>query len=117
MVWAAKEVVWKRRALKAPDSGWVLFMALVSVWIKYCSFPVILGPNITGLVTSPSLDATGCFIRYRDDSINHMIVTDITSKYPLYGSIGFNASLSNTIYSNSKTVQPISLVFNYVIKY
>lgn len=78
---------------------------------------MILGPNITGLVTSPSLDATGCLIRYSDDFINHMIVVDTTSKYPLYGRIGFNASLSNTIYSNSKTVQPRSLVFNYVIKY
>ena len=46
-----------------------------------------------------------------------MIVVDTTSKYPLYGRIGFNASRSNTIYSNSKTVQPRSLVFNYVIKY
>ena len=30
---------------------------------------------------------------------------------------GFNAHLSNSIYDSSTTVQPNSLVFNYIIKY
>lgn len=89
----------------------------IKIHLKMSFGSFVLLPNITGLVTSPSLDATGCLIRYSDDFINHMIVVDTTSKYPLYGRIGFNASLSNTIYSNSETVQPRSLVFNYVIKY
>lgn len=29
----------------------------------------------------------------------------------------FNASLSNSIYGNSETVQPSSLILNYVVKY
>lgn len=29
----------------------------------------------------------------------------------------FNASLSNPIYGNSETVQPSSLILNYIIKY
>lgn len=78
----------------------------------------VLLPNITGLVTSPNLNATGCLIHYdATTNTDHMILVDNTSKYQLYGQIGFDASLSNTIYSNSKTVQPRSLVFNYVIKY
>ena len=34
-----------------------------------------------------------------------------------FGTLGFNASLSNTIYNESKTVQPRSLVLNCIIKY
>ena len=78
----------------------------------------VLLPNITGLTMSPNIRATGCFIhREEANDSHHMIVVDTTSTYPLYGQIYFDASLSNTIYSNSKTVQPRSLVFNYVIKY
>ena len=31
--------------------------------------------------------------------------------------LGFHAYLSNSIYNRSDTVQPASLVFNYIIKY
>ena len=78
----------------------------------------VLLPNITGLASSPNIYGDGCLIHYDDVSnTHHMIVVDTTSKYPLYTSFGFNAYLSDTIYSNSKTVQPRALVFNYVIKY
>ena len=80
--------------------------------------PVILGPNIIGTALSPNIKADGCMIHYDDVSgTHHAIVSDTISAYLLYSKFGFNASLSNTIYSNSKTVQPRSLVFNYVIKY
>ena len=83
------------------------------------ALPVILGPNITGKASSPNIHGEGCLIHYDDISnIHHMIVISTTAyAYPLYTSFGFNASLSNTIYNKSKTVQPRSLVFNYVIKY
>ena len=78
----------------------------------------VLLPNITGLTTSPNIRASGCFIQNTEENdTHHMIVADTTSKYPLYGRIGFNASLSNTIYNNSKTVQPKALIFNYIVKY
>ena len=33
------------------------------------------------------------------------------------GTLGFDASRSNTIYNESKTVQPQSLVLNHIVKY
>lgn len=31
--------------------------------------------------------------------------------------IGFNAHLASSVYRNTSTVQPKSLIFNYIIKY
>lgn len=92
---------------------------MFKVEVKSQKPPVILGPNIIGTALSPNIKADGCMIHYDDVSnTHHMIVISATQyAYPLYTSFGFNASRSNTIYSNSKTVQPRSLVFNYVIKY
>lgn len=78
----------------------------------------VLLPNITGLASLPNIYGDGCLIHYDDVSgTHHAIVNDTISAYLLYSKFGFNASLSNTIYNKSKTVQPRSLVFNYVIKY
>ena len=77
--------------------------------------PVILGPNITGnlyLVTG-SNDCTGSF--YFTSSTNSRISASVVAN--ANNDIGFSASKSTSIYGNSTTVQPSSLVLNYVIKY
>lgn len=75
-------------------------------------------PNITGLVDSPNLRASGCLIHYdATTNADHMILVDNTSKYPLYSQIGFDASHSNSIYGNSSTVQPPALTLLPCIKY
>lgn len=75
-------------------------------------------PNITGLVSSPNLNATGCLIHYdATTNTDHNIMVDSKSKYQLYGQIGFDASRSNSIYGNSTTVQPPALTLLPCIKY
>ena len=77
--------------------------------------PVILGPNITGnlhLVTG-SNGCTGSF--YFTSSTNSRISASVVAN--ANNDIGFSASKSTSIYGNSTTVQPSSLVLNYVIKY
>lgn len=74
-------------------------------------------PNITGLVTSPNKEATGCLIHYDPTITDNMIMVDYTSSYPLYGQIGFDASRSSSIYGNSTTVQPPALNLLPCIKY
>ena len=77
--------------------------------------PVILGPNITGnlsLVTGSS-SCSGSF--YFTSSTNSRISASVVAN--INNDIGFSASKSTSIYGNSTTVQPSSLVLNYVIKY
>ena len=72
-------------------------------------------PNITGnlhLVTG-SNDCTGSF--YFTSSTNSRISASVVAN--ANNDIGFSASKSTSIYGNSTTVQPSSLVLNYVIKY
>ena len=79
------------------------------------NLPVILGPNITGnmsLVTGSS-SCSGSF--YYISSTNSRISASVVAN--ANNDIGFSASKSTSIYGNSTTVQPSSLVLNYVIKY
>lgn len=72
-------------------------------------------PNITGnlhLVTG-SNGCTGSF--YSISSTISRISANVVAN--ANHSIGFSASKSTSIYGNSTTVQPSSLVLNYVIKY
>ena len=78
--------------------------------------PVILGPNITGklgIVSGSIYGASGAFGRNSDkySRISASVVANAES------GINFSASNSNSIYGDSTTVQPKSLIFNYVIKY
>lgn len=75
----------------------------------------VLLPNITG---SKSLrfigdDYTGAF--YATDVDLNQIYTG--SSIGSTGILHLDASRSSSIYGNSTTVQPKSLIFNYVIKY
>ena len=75
----------------------------------------VLLPNITGnlyLVTG-SNGCTGSF--YFTSSTNSRISANVVAN--INNDIGFSASKSTSIYGNSTTVQPSSLVLNYVIKY
>lgn len=72
-------------------------------------------PNITGnlyLVTG-STSCAGSF--YFTSSTNSRISASVVAN--ANNDIGFSASKSTSIYGNSTTVQPSSLVLNYVIKY
>lgn len=86
--------------------------------------PVILGPNITGSVKSlmsPTSEAwsassytSGAFTAGNVKKLSTDIVSGISdTEFDL----SFIASLSSSIYGNSTTVQPLSLIFNYIIKY
>nr|DAP99896.1 MAG TPA: tail collar domain [Caudoviricetes sp.] len=72
-------------------------------------------PNITGnmsLVTgSSSCSGSFYFISSTNSCISASVVANANND------IGFSASKSTSIYGNSTTVQPSSLVLNYVIKY
>ena len=75
----------------------------------------VLLPNITGnlhLVTG-SNGCTGSF--YYTSSTNSRISASIVAN--ANRDIGFSASKSSSIYGNSTTVQPNTLVLNYIIKY
>ena len=74
----------------------------------------VLLPNITGNISPmegsfPS--ATGCFI-----ASGSWKGGEGNGNYS-YVNLVFNAEKSNSIYNKSTTVQPNTLVFNYVIKY
>lgn len=87
----------------------------------------VLLPNITGgfwdLASTLTLPTMG--------TANGVFFTNYLSKdngvYSIYGAdhsyyddkdgIGFNAHLASSVYRNTSTVQPKSLVFNYIIKY
>jgi microcystin-dependent protein len=72
-------------------------------------------PNITGILylVTGSNDCTGSF--YFTSSTNSRISASVVAN--ANNVIGFSASKSTSIYGNSTTVQPSSLVLNYVIKY
>lgn len=83
-------------------------------------------PNITGDVYNTNKyggagfwnTRTGAFKQASTGSINY-----VSGDYAIQGSdffnstLGFDASLSNSIYGNSTTVQPSSLCMNIIIKY
>jgi len=89
--------------------------------------PVILGPNITGAFW----DLASTLNEKRMGTANGVFFTNYFPKdngvYSIYGKsvsyyddkdgIGFNAHLASSVYRNTSTVQPKSLVFNYIIKY
>lgn len=76
----------------------------------------VLLPNITGklgIVSGSIYGASGAFSRNSDrySRISASVVANAEA------GINFSASNSNSIYGDSTTVQPKSLIFNYVIKY
>lgn len=73
-------------------------------------------PNITGrfgIVSGGIYVASGAFSR--DSERNNRISASVVANAE--AGINFSASNSNSIYGDSTTVQPKSLIFNYVIKY
>lgn len=74
-------------------------------------------PNITGSVKMFNMNAlsrvTGAFDYVRDGGGSIQTVDSAVG----YNVFNFDASRSSALYSVSETVQPSSLVFNYVIKY
>ena len=72
---------------------------------------MILGPNITGEILAFTY-YKGAFslIKYYDSA------SPATNKHGI-SYIKLDASLSSNIYNKNTTVQPTSLVLNYVIKY
>jgi len=78
--------------------------------------PNITGASMPGRVTSGNnAPATGA-IRQNLDGAKGLFSTDDSSSYVVGGQIIFNASLSNSIYGKSTTVQPPALCLNYIIK-
>ena len=73
--------------------------------------PVILGPNITGGFGGGYATYSKAFSR--GDTAD---IADKGSSVGIY-QVSFDASKSNSIYDNSETVQPSSLILNYIIKY
>ena len=97
--------------------------------------PVILGPNITGnlgasvdtinkYTSSPFESSSGVFLDNTDPKLKPLkyLGFNATKTHPIsivsgYQTVGFSAYKSVCIYGNTSTVQPKSLVFNYIIKY
>ena len=77
----------------------------------------VLLPNIIGSVKMYNMNAlsrvTGAFDYVRDGSGSIQTVDGGVG----HNVFNFDASRSSALYSVSETVQPSSLVFNYVIKY
>lgn len=75
-------------------------------------------PDITGSVKGATLlsntEQTGPFGWYSDDPTNYAMTYQNGSMR--YGEIFFNASNSNSIYGNSSTVQPESIVGMWLVK-
>ena len=88
---------------------------------------MILGPNITGgfwdltsTLSTPTMGtAEGVFFTNYFNKDNG--VYSIYENSVLYcddkDGIGFDAHRASSVYRNASTVQPKSLVFNYIIKY
>ena len=77
----------------------------------------VLLPNITGkigMVTGGIFGPRGVFSY--DYSVSYSRISASVVANAESG-INFSASNSNSIYGDSTTVQPKSLIFNYVIKY
>ena len=79
---------------------------------------MILGPNITGdfsLSEMLPVETThGAFYTLSDTPTERTYRNNGTGSTYIFG---FHAYLSNSIYNRSDTVQPASLVLNYMIKY
>ena len=78
----------------------------------------MLGPNITGISIWNQVNGNASqhgAIKVTENDISY-VANGSTSGRAL-ANLEFNASWSNSIYSKSNTVQPSSLVFNYIIKY
>ena len=79
-------------------------------------------PNITGSFSITGNEhsgawgtGTGAFIANSSDT-NHYFSSENSTGVST-GGYNFNASKTNSIYGNSKTVQPPAVVMNYIIKY
>ena len=82
----------------------------------------VLLPNITGSFNGNALNAinNGTSVVFMQGAFWLDKLHSTQGVYQggnISNSIGFDASRTNSIYGNSTTVQPRSLVFNYVIKY
>ena len=73
-------------------------------------------PNITGTGTSAITfwNTSGAF-KYNDSAGMYFVLGG--SNGNSVKNVIFNASLSNSIYGNSDTVQPLALTMKYLIKY
>ena len=88
--------------------------------------PVILGPNIIGgssylpfVDTSAINNKNPCFNSFRANVYqltNFYFTNQSVAKYR-WADLMLYANLSSSLYGSSNTVQPASLVFNYMIKY
>lgn len=80
------------------------------------NIPVILGPNIIGsfLAVNGGVRAVSGVFSY-SSNLTSMISASVVGN--ANQGVNFSASDSNSIYGDSTTVQPKSLIFNYVIKY
>lgn len=97
--------------------------------------PVILGPNITGnlgasvdttnkCTSSPFESSSGVFLDNTDPKLKPLkyLGFNATKIHPIsitsgYQTVGFSAYKSVCIYGNTSTVQPKTLVLNYIVKY
>lgn len=88
--------------------------------------PVILGPNITGGTSYlPFVDTNAinnknpCYGAFRANAyqLTNAYYKDQSVAAYRWTDIMLYANLSNFLYGSSNTVQPTSLVLNYVIKY
>lgn len=82
------------------------------------SLPVILGPNITGNFSLSEMRP----VEITNGAFYTLVQHPVPNTYRSSGSgssyvFGFNAHLSNSIYNRSNSVQPSSLVLNYIVKY
>ena len=82
-------------------------------------------PNITGSIYRSETQyqdiwddslSNGCF-KNRISTIGRYSSENTTSYTSKFDGVDFDASLSNSIYGNSTTVQPSSFIVNYFIKY
>lgn len=71
-------------------------------------------PNITGEFTGSASNIISGAFSLVSASVGYLQLNTSYSDCRIYS---FNASRSSSIYGNSTTVQPNSLIFNYVIKY
>lgn len=74
-------------------------------------------PNITGTATEVTLSANSGSGALRGTVNNPGYGLDVSTYQDPYGTITFDASLSNPIYGNANTVQPPALTMRYIIKY
>lgn len=78
----------------------------------------VLLPNITGSFNQRSAGASGrpgCISVSLIGGSGYRLALDTSAQ--IGDVIDFNASRSSSIYGASNTVQPLSLVLNYIIKY